>query len=42
MYLQNNLEVKQITESLRVARLGLEAGIRMLKRFKPLKILKRP
>ncbi len=29
---KNNLEVKHITESLRVARLGLEAGIRMLKR----------
>ena len=29
---KNNREVKQITESLRVARLGLEAGIRMLKR----------
>lgn len=29
---KNNLEVKQITESLRIARLGLEAGIRMLKR----------
>ena len=29
---KNKLEVKQITESLRVARLGLEAGIRMLKR----------
>ena len=31
---KNNLEVKQITESLRIARLGLEAGIRMLKRTK--------
>jgi Xaa-Pro aminopeptidase len=31
---KNHLEVKQITESLRVARLGLEAGIRMLKRTK--------
>jgi Xaa-Pro aminopeptidase len=31
---KNNREVKQITESLRVARLGLEAGIRMLKRTK--------
>jgi Xaa-Pro aminopeptidase len=29
---KNNLEVKQITESLRIAALGLEAGIRMLKR----------
>ena len=29
---KNNLEVKQITESLRIARLGLDAGIRMLKR----------
>lgn len=29
---KNNLEVKQIAESLRVAVLGLEAGIRMLKR----------
>lgn len=29
---KNNLEVKHITESLKVARLGLEAGIRMLKR----------
>lgn len=29
---KNHLEVKQITESLRIARLGLEAGIRMLKR----------
>jgi Xaa-Pro aminopeptidase len=29
---KNKLEVKQITESLRIARLGLEAGIRMLKR----------
>ncbi|HET9550157.1 MAG TPA: Xaa-Pro peptidase family protein [Candidatus Binatia bacterium] len=29
---KNNLEVKQIAESLRIARLGLEAGIRMLKR----------
>ena len=29
---KNNLEVKQITESLRIAKLGLEAGIRMLKR----------
>ena len=29
---KNRTEVKQITESLRVARLGLEAGIRMLKR----------
>ncbi|HEX6801879.1 MAG TPA: Xaa-Pro peptidase family protein [Candidatus Binatia bacterium] len=28
---KNKLEVKQITESLRIARLGLEAGIRMLK-----------
>jgi len=27
---KNNLEVKQITESLRIARLGLEAGIRAL------------
>jgi Xaa-Pro aminopeptidase len=31
---KNNREVKQITESLRVATLGLEAGIRMLKRTK--------
>jgi Xaa-Pro aminopeptidase len=31
---KNSREVKQITESLRVARLGLEAGIRMLKRAK--------
>ena len=31
---KNKLEVKQITESLRIARLGLEAGIRMLKRTK--------
>ena len=31
---KNNLEVKQISESLRIARLGLEAGIRMLKRTK--------
>jgi len=31
---KNHLEVKQIAESLRVARLGLEAGIRMLKRTK--------
>jgi len=29
---KNNLEVKQITESLHIATLGLEAGIRMLKR----------
>lgn len=29
---KNNLEVKQITESLRIAVLGLEAGIRLLKR----------
>jgi Xaa-Pro aminopeptidase len=29
---KNRVEVEQITESLRVARLGLEAGIRMLKR----------
>ena len=29
---KNSREVRQITESLRVARLGLEAGIRMLKR----------
>jgi len=29
---KNRVEVQQITESLRVARLGLEAGIRMLKR----------
>jgi Xaa-Pro aminopeptidase len=29
---KNPTEVKQITESLRIARLGLEAGIRMLKR----------
>ena len=29
---KNNLEVKQITESLHIAKLGLEAGIRMLKR----------
>lgn len=29
---KNRLEVKQIAESLKVARLGLEAGIRMLKR----------
>ena len=32
---KNNLEVKQITESLRIARLGLESGIRMLRRTKP-------
>ncbi|MGE5220436.1 MAG: M24 family metallopeptidase [Chloroflexota bacterium] len=31
---KNRVEVKQIAESLRVARLGLEAGIRMLKRTK--------
>ena len=31
---KNNREVKQITESLRVAALGLNAGIRMLKRTK--------
>jgi len=31
---KNNNEVKQITESLRIATLGLEAGIRMLKRTK--------
>ena len=31
---KNKLEVKQIRESLRIARLGLEAGIRMLKRTK--------
>ena len=31
---KNSREVKQITESLRIARLGLEAGIRMLKRTK--------
>jgi Xaa-Pro aminopeptidase len=31
---KNNREVKQITESLRIARLGLEAGIRMVKRTK--------
>lgn len=31
---KNRREVAQITESLRVARLGLEAGIRMLKRTK--------
>ena len=31
---KNNTEVKQITESLKVARLGLEAGIRLLKRTK--------
>ena len=31
---KNNREVKKITESLRVARVGLEAGIRMLKRTK--------
>ena len=31
---KNNLEVKQISESLRIARLGLEAGIRTLKRTK--------
>ena len=31
---KNSREVRQITESLRVARLGLEAGIRMLKRTK--------
>jgi Xaa-Pro aminopeptidase len=31
---KSSREVKQITESLRVARLGLEAGIRMLKRTK--------
>ena len=29
---KNRIEVAQITESLRIARLGLEAGIRMLKR----------
>lgn len=29
---KNRLEVKQIAESLKIARLGLEAGIRMLKR----------
>jgi Xaa-Pro aminopeptidase len=29
---KNNLEVKQITESLHIATLGLQAGIRMLKR----------
>jgi Xaa-Pro aminopeptidase len=29
---KNDIEVKQITESLRIARLGLEAGIRLLKR----------
>ena len=32
---KNTLEVKQITESLRIARLGLESGIRMLRRTKP-------
>jgi Xaa-Pro aminopeptidase len=32
--IKNNEEVRQITESLRVARLGLEAGIRILKRTK--------
>ena len=32
--IKNDREVRQITESLRVARLGLEAGIRMLKRAK--------
>jgi len=32
--IKDNVEVKQITESLRVARLGLEAGIRTLKRAK--------
>ena len=31
---KNNREVRQITESLRIARLGLEAGIRMLRRTK--------
>ncbi len=31
---KNSREVKQIAESLRIARLGLEAGIRMLKRTK--------
>ena len=30
--IKNNTEIKQITESLRIAGLGLEAGIRMLKR----------
>jgi Xaa-Pro aminopeptidase len=32
--IKNNEEVRRIAESLRVARLGLEAGIRMLKRTK--------
>jgi Xaa-Pro aminopeptidase len=32
--IKNSTEVKKITESLRIARLGLEAGIRMLKRTK--------
>jgi Xaa-Pro aminopeptidase len=32
--IKNNEEVRRIAESLRVARLGLEAGIRMLKRSK--------
>jgi Xaa-Pro aminopeptidase len=32
--IKNNEEVRRISESLRVARLGLEAGIRMLKRAK--------
>src|SRR5581483_9248374 len=32
---KNRTEVAQIAESLRIARLGLEAGIRMLKRTKP-------
>jgi Xaa-Pro aminopeptidase len=32
--IKNSTEIKQITESLRIARLGLEAGIRMLKRTK--------
>jgi len=32
--IKNNEEVRQITESLRVARLGLEAGIRILKHTK--------
>ena len=32
--IKDNVEVKQITESLRVARLGLEAGIRTLNRAK--------
>ena len=32
--IKNDREVRQITESLRVARLGLEAGLRMLKRSK--------